>query len=223
VGYEEGGQLTEAVRRKPYSVVLLDEIEKAHPDTFNILLQIMDDGQLTDNLGHKVNFKNTVIIMTSNVGARLISKGKSMGFAASEDVHKDYLEMKGVVMEEVKRHFNPEFLNRIDDIIVFHPLTKEESSKILVLILERVIHKLKNQDIVPELTPEAQEFLLEKGFDPNYGARPLLRVIQRELEDPMAEELLARRLSGGKVYVDLDPETKKLVFSATPHKKPVRN
>jgi ATP-dependent Clp protease ATP-binding subunit ClpC len=223
VGYEEGGQLTEAVRRKPYSVVLLDEIEKAHPDTFNILLQIMDDGQLTDNLGHKVNFKNSVIIMTSNVGARLISKGKSMGFAAVEDAHKDYVEMKDVVMEEVKRHFNPEFLNRIDDIIVFHPLTKEESSKILVLILERVIQKLKNQDIVPELTPEAQEFLLEKGFDPNYGARPLLRVIQRELEDPMAEELLARRLSGGKVYVDLDPEAKKLVFSSTPHKKPVRN
>lgn len=223
VGYEEGGQLTEAVRRKPYSVVLLDEIEKAHPDTFNILLQIMDDGQLTDNLGHKVNFKNTVIIMTSNVGARLISKGKALGFAASEDVEKDYAAMKDTVMEEVKRHFNPEFLNRIDDIIVFHPLTKEQASKILVLILERVHHKLKNQDIVPELTPEAQDFLLEKGFDPNYGARPLLRVIQRELEDPMAEELLARRLSTGKVYVDLDPETKKLVFSSTPHKKPVRS
>jgi len=133
------------------------------------------------------------------------------------------VDMKDTVMEEVKRHFNPEFLNRIDDLIVFHPLSKEESSKILVLILERVIHKLKNQDITPELTPEAQEFLLEKGFDPNYGARPLLRVIQRELEDPMAEELLARRLATGKVYVDFDPEAKKLVFSATPHKKPVRN
>lgn len=224
VGYEEGGQLTEAVRRKPYSVVLLDEIEKAHPDTFNILLQIMDDGQLTDNLGHKVNFKNTVIIMTSNVGARLISKGKSLGFASTENLEKDYHDMKDVVMDEVKRHFNPEFLNRIDSLIVFHPLTKEEASKILNLILERVIQKLKNQDIVPDLTEEAKEFLVEKGFDPNYGARPLLRIIQRELEDPLAEEILAKRLTtGGKVYVDFDVEAKKLAFSSTPHKKPVRS
>ncbi len=224
VGYEEGGQLTEAVRKKPYSVVLLDEIEKAHPDTFNILLQIMDDGLLTDNLGHKVNFKNTVIIMTSNVGARLISKGKALGFASQEDTERDYINMKDTVMEEVKRHFNPEFLNRIDNIIVFHPLTKEDARKILDLILERVTTKLKNQDIQPELTDEARDYLVEKGFDPHYGARPLLRTIQRELEDPMAEEILAKRLTtGGKVYVDYDAEAKKLVFSPAPIQKPVRS
>jgi len=224
VGYEEGGQLTEAVRRKPYSVVLLDEIEKAHPDTFNILLQIMDDGHVTDNLGHKVSFKNTVVIMTSNVGARLISKGKSLGFVSGEDTDRDYKAMKDVVMEEVKKHFNPEFLNRIDDLIVFHPLNRDDARKILDLILERVSKKLENQDIVPTLTEEAKDFLVEQGFDPNYGARPLLRTIQRQLEDPMAEEILAKRLTtGGKVYVDFDAEAKKLVFSPTPHKKPVRS
>ena len=224
VGYEEGGQLTEAVRRKPYSVVLLDEIEKAHPDTFNILLQIMDDGQVTDNLGHKVNFKNTVIIMTSNVGARLISKGKSLGFVSQEDSKREHENMKGTVMEEVKKHFNPEFLNRIDDIIVFHSLSKEDGRKILDLILKRVSKKLEVQGITPILSKEATEFLVEEGFDPNFGARPLVRTIQRHLEDPMAEELLAKRIAtGGKIYVDLDSETRKLVFSSTPHKKPVRS
>jgi ATP-dependent Clp protease ATP-binding subunit ClpC len=224
VGYEEGGQLTEAVRKKPYSVVLLDEIEKAHPDTFNILLQIMDDGQVTDNLGHKVSFKNTVVIMTSNVGARLISKGKSLGFVGIEDSSKDHQSMKDTVMDEVKRHFNPEFINRIDDIIVFHSLSKEHARKILDIILNRVSKKLENQDIVPSLTDEAKDFLVEEGFDPNYGARPLVRTIQKHLEDPMAEEILAKRLStGGKVYVDFDVEAKKLVFSPTPHKKPVRS
>ncbi len=224
VGYEEGGQLTEAVRRKPYSVVLLDEIEKAHPDTFNILLQIMDDGHVTDNLGHKVSFKNTVVIMTSNVGARLIAKGKSLGFAAQEDAAKDYTAMKSTVMEEVKRHFNPEFLNRIDDIIVFHPLTREDARKILDIILARVSKKLANQDIMPELTDEAKNFLVEQGFDPNYGARPLVRIIQRHLEDPLAEEILAKRLTmGGKVYADYDEEGKKLIFSPTPIAKPVRS
>jgi ATP-dependent Clp protease ATP-binding subunit ClpC len=222
VGYEEGGQLTEAVRRKPYSVVLLDEIEKAHPDTFNILLQIMDDGHVTDNLGHRVSFKNTVIIMTSNVGARLISKGKSLGFVSNDDVDRDYKAMKDTVMEEVKRHFNPEFLNRIDDIIVFHSLAKEDARKILDIILDRVTKKLESQDIVPILTNEAKDFLVEEGFDPNYGARPLVRTIQRNLEDPMAEEILAKRLTaGGKVYVDYDGQAKKLLFSPTPHKKPV--
>src|SRR5207249_7373163 len=143
VGYDEGGQLTEAVRRKPYSVVLLDEIEKAHPDVFNILLQVLDDGQLTDNLGHKVNFKNTVVIMTSNVGARLISKGKSLGFLVEDDAKRDYQSMKETVMEEVKKAFNPEFLNRIDDVIFFHALTKEDMKKILELMLDRVKDKLK--------------------------------------------------------------------------------
>jgi ATP-dependent Clp protease ATP-binding subunit ClpC len=224
VGYEEGGQLTEAVRRKPYCVVLLDEIEKAHPDTFNILLQIMDDGVLTDNLGHKVNFKNTVIIMTSNVGARLISKGKSLGFLVQDDsVQKDYAAMKETVMEEVKKAFNPEFLNRLDELIVFHPLTREDSRKILDLLLERATKKLSGQGFTLELTEEAKNFLVEKGFDPNYGARPLQRSIQRLMEDPLAEDILSRKIGpGSKIYVDLDGDAQKLVFSPTPIQKPVK-
>jgi ATP-dependent Clp protease ATP-binding subunit ClpC len=224
VGYEEGGQLTEAVRRKPYSVVLLDEIEKAHPDTFNILLQMMDDGVLTDNLGHKVNFKNTVIIMTSNVGARLISKGKSLGFLVQDDVQKDYAAMKDIVMEEVKKAFNPEFLNRIDDIIVFHPLSREDSRKILDLMLLRVEKKLGSQGFTLDLTEESRAYLVETGFDPNYGARPLQRTIQRNLEDPIAEAILSKKLSSGeKVYVDFDAESKKLTFSSSPSAKAVKN
>jgi ATP-dependent Clp protease ATP-binding subunit ClpC len=217
VGYEEGGQLTEAVRRKPYSVVLLDEIEKAHPDTFNILLQMMDDGALSDNLGHRVSFKNTVIIMTSNVGARLISKGKSLGFLLQEDAAKDYSSMKDTVMEEVKKAFNPEFLNRLDDIIVFHPLTREESRKILDLMLARVSKKISSQGLSVNLTDEAKNFLVEKGFDPHYGARPLQRSIQRLLEDPLAEDILSKKVSSGtSIYVDVDATAGKLVFSTTP-------
>jgi ATP-dependent Clp protease ATP-binding subunit ClpC len=224
VGYEEGGQLTEAVRRKPYSVVLLDEIEKAHPDTFNILLQIMDDGILSDNLGHKVNFKNTVIIMTSNVGARLISKGKSLGFLVQEDAVKDYTSMKETVMEEVKKAFNPEFLNRLDDIIVFHPLTREESRQILELMLARVAKKIAAQGFSITITEEAKEFLVEKGFDPNFGARPLQRSIQRLVEDPLAEDILSKKVAPGTtVYVDHDPENKKLLFSTSPIPKPVKS
>src|SRR5258708_10956171 len=179
VGYEEGGQLTEAVRRKQYSVVLLDEIEKAHPDVFNILLQVLDDGQLTDNLGHKVSFKNTVVIMTSNVGARLISKGKSLGFLVEDDAKRDYQSMKETVMEEVKKAFNPEFLNRIDDVIFFHALSKEDMKKILELIVNRVRDKLKTQGFTINLTDEPKGHLLEKGFDPPSAARPLHRTIQR--------------------------------------------
>jgi ATP-dependent Clp protease ATP-binding subunit ClpC len=224
VGYEEGGQLTEAVRRKPYSVVLLDEIEKAHPDTFNILLQMMDDGVLTDNLGHRVNFKNTVIIMTSNVGARLISKGKSLGFLVQEDLEKDYRAMKDTVMEEVKKAFNPEFLNRIDEIIVFHPLTREDSRKILDLMLNRVGKKLVEQGFSIELTDEAKGYLVEQGFDPHYGARPLQRSIQRLLEDPLAEDILSKKISSGaKIYIDFDSDAKKLVFSPAPPQKAVKS
>lgn len=223
VGYEEGGQLTEAVRRKPYSVVLLDEIEKAHPDTFNILLQMMDDGALSDNLGHRVSFKNTVIIMTSNVGARLISKGKSLGFLLQEDAAKDYASMKDTVMEEVKKAFNPEFLNRLDDIIVFHPLTREESRKILDLMLARVSKKISSQGLTVNLTDDAKNFLVEKGFDPHYGARPLQRSIQRLLEDPLAEDILSKKVSPGTViYVDADVSAGKLVFSTTPPQEIVK-
>ncbi|MBI3548782.1 MAG: ATP-dependent Clp protease ATP-binding subunit [Elusimicrobia bacterium] len=225
VGYEEGGQLTEAVRRKPYSVVLLDEIEKAHPDVFNILLQVMDDGLLNDNLGHKVSFKNTVIIMTSNVGARLISKGKSLGFVPQADNdEKDYAKMKDTVMDEVKRVFNPEFINRIDEIIVFHPLSEADMTQILELMLKRVESKIGGQGYKLDVSPEAKKFLVETGFDANYGARPLQRTIQRTLEDPLAEEILMKKFeSGSSVFVGFDETGKKLVFSPRPVEKVVKS
>ncbi len=229
VGFEEGGQLTEAVRRKPYSVVLLDEIEKAHPDVFNILLQMMDDGVLSDNLGHRVSFKNTVIIMTSNVGARLISQGKSLGFEVKEDVHRDYLSMKDTVMDEVRRAFNPEFLNRLDEIIVFHPLSKDHMMKILDLMLNRVSEKLSAQGFKPEFTEEVKHFLLEKGFDPRNGARPLSRTIQRNIEDPLAEQMLSRTIQPGTaehptlIHVSYDEDKKAVSFSTAPVPKSVKN
>jgi ATP-dependent Clp protease ATP-binding subunit ClpC len=199
VGYEEGGKLTELVRRKPYSVVVLDEIEKAHPDVFNILLQIMDEGVLSDSLGHKVSFKNSILIMTSNVGARLISKGKTLGFMPAEDKEKDYKEMKDTVMDEVKRVFNPEFINRIDEVIVFRPLTEADTEKILELSLVKVTRKLDDKGVKFDITQAAKTFLVKKGFDPNYGARPLLRTVQKYLEDPMAEFLLNSTMKKGDV------------------------
>ena len=229
VGFEEGGQLTEAIRRKPYAVVLLDEIEKAHPDVFNILLQMMDDGILSDNLGHKVNFKNTVIIMTSNIGARFISQGKSLGFTARDDAAKDYTDMKDVIMEEMKKSFNPEFLNRLDEIIVFHPLTREDMAKILELMLSRVNEKLMPQGFKPEFSDTLKEFLLEKGFDPKNGARPLARTIQRSLEDPLAEEILSKKIIAGTtehptlIQINYNKESKKAEFSTAPLPKPVKN
>ncbi|MBI5241944.1 MAG: AAA family ATPase, partial [Elusimicrobia bacterium] len=219
VGYEEGGQLTEAVRRKPYSVVLLDEIEKAHPDVFNILLQVMDDGILNDNLGHKVSFKNTVVIMTSNVGARLISRGKSLGFMAPDEKQdeRDYKKMKETVMEEVKRVFNPEFINRINEIIVFHSLNEDEMRQILKLMLSRVRAKIEVQGYKIEFSAAAEDYLLKTGFDPNYGARPLQRTIQRAVEDPLSEDILLKKFeSGGTIAVDLDPGGEKLAFSSRP-------
>jgi ATP-dependent Clp protease ATP-binding subunit ClpC len=220
VGYEEGGQLTEAVRRKPYSVVLLDEIEKAHPDIFNILLQVMDDGILNDNLGHKVSFKNTILLMTSNVGARLISKGKSLGFTAADDTaaaERDYKKMKEVVMEEVKRVFSPEFINRINDVIVFHPLNEGEMSQILTLMLGRVRAKIEAQGFKIEFTDETKAFLVKNGFDANYGARPLSRTIQRSVEDPLSEEILLKKFdAGATIYVDVDSSNEKLTFSKSP-------
>jgi ATP-dependent Clp protease ATP-binding subunit ClpC len=199
VGYEEGGKLTELVRRKPYSVVVLDEIEKAHPDVFNILLQIMDEGTLTDSLGHKVSFKNAILIMTSNVGARLISKGKTLGFMPADDKEKDYKEMKDTVMDEVKRVFNPEFINRIDEVIVFRPLTEADTEKILELSLVKVDKKLEAKGVKFTITQAAKTFLVKKGFDPNYGARPLIRTVQKYLEDPMAEFLLNSTMKQGDV------------------------
>ncbi|HAM34413.1 MAG TPA: hypothetical protein DEB40_08785 [Elusimicrobia bacterium] len=220
VGYEEGGQLTEAVRRKPYSVVLLDEIEKAHPDVFNILLQVMDDGILNDNLGHKVSFKNTVVIMTSNVGARLISRGKSLGFMAPDEKQdeRDYKKMKETVMEEVKRVFNPEFINRINEIIVFHSLNEDEMRQILKLMLTRVRAKIEVQGYSIEFSEKAESHLLKTGFDPNYGARPLQRTIQRLVEDPLAEDILMKKFeAGGTILVDLDETGEgKITFAARP-------
>lgn len=216
VGYEEGGQLTEAVRRRPYSVVVLDEIEKAHPDIYNILLQVLDEGQLTDNLGHKVNFKNTVIIMTSNVGAREITnKGSRLGFTPQESEEEQYCEIKTNVMEEVKKTFNPEFINRIDELVVFHPLNKEHMLKILELNLADIQEKLSQQQFKIKFTVNAKEFLLENGFDPKYGARPLLRTLQRELEDPLAEFILKNQYPPKtEITADLDKEKKRISFKA---------
>jgi len=194
VGYEEGGQLTEQVRKKPYSVVLLDEIEKAHPDVFNMLLQVMDTGTLSDNLGHKVNFKNVVLIMTSNVGVRHIYDGKALGFMANYNNNAadvmDYSTIKETVNEELKKTFPPEFLNRLDDIVIFRPLGKPEVRKILDILLSKVNERLRKRNITLRFDDKAIDFLLEKGFDPKYGARPLARVIQKYVEDTLTDELL---------------------------------
>ncbi len=196
VGHEEGGQLTEKVRRHPYSVVLFDEIEKAHPDVFNILLQILDDGHLTDGLGRRVDFKNTILIMTSNVGAREIKKAGGFGFSTFEG-EIDYSRMQSKIMEEVKRLFNPEFLNRVDELIVFHNLTREHMKQIIDLVVHDTLKKLSDRQISIVLTDEAKEDIAEKGFDPVYGARPLKRVIQKHVEDPLAEEILRGNFGDG--------------------------
>jgi ATP-dependent Clp protease ATP-binding subunit ClpC len=198
VGYEEGGQLTERVRRRPYSVVLLDEIEKAHPDVFNILLQVFEDGRLTDSFGRKVDFRNTVVIMTSNLGAELIRKASSLGFKAQAQ-EVTYQEMKEKLLDEVKRTFKPEFLNRIDDIIVFRPLVREDLGRIIDIEIGFVAARLKEQKITLEVSQEVKDFLIEKGFDPVFGARPLKRTIQRFLEDPLASEIISKRFQEGSL------------------------
>ncbi|OQA91992.1 MAG: Negative regulator of genetic competence ClpC/MecB [Elusimicrobia bacterium ADurb.Bin231] len=214
VGYDEGGYLTEQVRRKPYSVILLDEIEKAHPDVLNILLQIMDTGSLNDNLGHKVSFKNTVIIMTSNMGAREISYGQSLGFIVPDGSNDDFASIQETVTNELKKTLNPEFLNRIDNVIVFHQLRKEEMKEVLNLQLNKVAKKVMKQGLSIDITDSAKEFLLDKGFDVQYGARPLNRVISKYLEDGLAEELLAKKITkGAKISITYSAEIKKLVFN----------
>ena len=203
VGYEEGGQLTEKVRRKPYSVVLLDEVEKAHPDVFNILLQVLEDGRLTDSKGRTVDFRNTVLIMTSNVGAEALKRNKYVGFNV-QDENENYKDMKGKVMDELKRAFRPEFLNRIDEMIVFHSLEKDHLRYIVTLMADQLIKRLKEQDIELELTEEAANKIAEEGFDPEYGARPLRRAIQRHVEDRLSEELLKGNVQKGqKVVLDV--------------------
>ena len=212
IGYDEGGQLTEKVRRKPYTVVLFDEIEKAHPDVFNMLLQILDDGRLTDSTGRTVDFKNTVIIMTSNVGAREIVDPKKLGFGSSEEsAARDYENMKKNVLSELKKTFRPEFLNRVDEIIVFHPLTRNEIGQIAQLMLKEVSARLKARNITVSYTDEAKEYIAEKGFDKTYGARPLKRAIQEMVEDRLAEEILDGRIKEGDT-VKVDLEDGRLVF-----------
>jgi ATP-dependent Clp protease ATP-binding subunit ClpC len=201
VGYEEGGQLTEKVRRKPFSVVLFDEIEKAHQDIFNSLLQILEDGRLTDAQGRVVDFKNTVIIMTTNLGTRDISKGVSMGFAKAGESKGSYDRMKAKVQDELKHHFRPEFLNRVDDTVVFHQLTQDEIVTIVDLMTAKVDERLKDRDMGLEMRPAAKALLAERGYDPVLGARPLRRTIQRAIEDALSEKILFGELKAGQIIV----------------------
>ncbi|MGI8529031.1 MAG: AAA family ATPase, partial [Geodermatophilaceae bacterium] len=201
VGYDEGGQLTEKVRRKPFSVVLFDEIEKAHQDVFNTLLQVLEDGRLTDGQGRVVDFKNTVLILTTNLGTRDISKAVGLGFAAGNDATSNYERMKNRVNDELKQHFRPEFLNRIDDIIVFHQHDEDAILKITDMLLQRVDVQLKNKDMGLEVTTSAKKLLAKRGFDPVLGARPLRRTIQREIEDALSERILYGELAPGQIVV----------------------
>ena len=212
VGYEEGGQLTEKVRRKPYSVILLDEIEKAHPDVFNILLQLLDDGQLTDSLGRRVDFKNTIVIMTSNIGSRQLKDfGRGIGFGR-EDRSTDSDYAKGVVQKALKTAFAPEFLNRIDDVIIFNALTKENIHQIIDIELKGLMKRVKDLGYSVKVSDAAKEFLTEKGYDPQYGARPLKRAIQKYLEDELAEVIIKGNVPEGEVLeVDCDKEHDKVV------------
>jgi len=212
VGYEDSGTLTKAVRRKPYSVVLLDEIEKAHPDVFNILLQVLDEGHLTDNYGRVIDFKNTVIIMTSNLGGRDISKGRTLGFHAG-GAEAQYEAMQGKVRDEIERAFNPEFLNRVDDVIVFHPLSKEQIGEIVHILLGDLRKRLADEELKIRLTPDAVEFLVERGYDETFGARPLGRAIQRYLEDPLSEKILGHEFGqGDEIEADVAADGESLTF-----------
>jgi len=210
VGYEEGGQLTEKIRRRPYSVILLDEIEKAHPDIFNLLLQVLEEGRLTDSFGRKVDFKNSILIMTSNIGADLWRKAGALGFQTEKEEFS-YEKTKSQLLEEMKRTFKPEFLNRVDDTIVFHPLNKEHLSKIIEIEVHEVVKRLIEQKINIELSQNAKEFLIEKGFDPIFGARPLKRTMQRFLEDPLAEEIISGKVKPG-MTIKVDAKVDHLVF-----------
>jgi ATP-dependent Clp protease ATP-binding subunit ClpC len=215
VGHEEGGQLTEQVRRRPYSVILFDEIEKAHPDVYNMLLQIMEEGRLTDSLGRHIDFRNTIIIMTSNVGANVVQAGGGLGFTTSEeDTTK---RVKEGIMEEVQRQFRPEFLNRLDEMITFNPLQKDDLYRIIDIEMGKVEDRLAEKKIAFALSDSARDFLIDKGFHSEYGARPLRRAIERYIEDPMAEELLRSKIKPGSfLEMDLDKECEKLSFHAIP-------
>jgi ATP-dependent Clp protease ATP-binding subunit ClpC len=217
VGYEEGGQLTEKVRRRPFSVVLFDEVEKAHADLFNSLLQILEDGRLTDSQGRVVDFKNTVIIMTTNLGTRDISKGVMTGFQSGTDTKTGYERMRARVQDELKQHFRPEFLNRVDDTVVFPQLTQEEIVQIVDLFVTRLQKRLAEKNMTIELTPAAKVLLATRGYDPTMGARPLRRTIQREVEDQLSEKILFGEILPGeliRVDVEGEGEDAKFVFSS---------
>lgn len=198
IGYEEGGELTDKVRRKPYSVILFDEIEKAHPDIYNLLLQILEDGRLTDNLGHRVDFSNTILILTSNLGGKEIVKGSALGFG-SNNQNMNVNDIRNIALDELKKQFNPEFLNRIDETVVFNPLTKKNIEDILDIQLMETTENLKSRNISISLDDEAKKFLVEKGYNKNYGARPLRRIIQTDLEDMLAEKLLRKEISDNTI------------------------
>ncbi|MBE0592148.1 MAG: AAA family ATPase, partial [Gemmatimonadales bacterium] len=219
VGYEDSGALTKAIRRKPYSVVLLDEIEKAHPDVFNILLQVLDEGHLTDNYGRKIDFKNTVVIMTSNIGARDITKTKSLGFE-QPDGKASFERMEQKVRDEVNKVFNPEFLNRLDDIIVFHPLSRDHIAEIVGIVFRQVQERIAPEGYKLRRTDAATHFLVEHGYDEAFGARPLKRAIQRYVEDPLSDKILLGEFSpGDEIEVDVSSDGEKLEFRAfTPSK-----
>jgi ATP-dependent Clp protease ATP-binding subunit ClpC len=223
VGYEEGGQLSETVRRRPYSVVLFDEIEKAHPDVMHLLLQILEDGKITDSLGRKIDFRNTIIIMTSNVGAETLRRQTTMGFAATKPLGEhEYESMRDRLLEEAKKAFKPEFINRLDDIIVFHQLTKADLMLIVDLEVDKVLVRVKAKEVNIEMNETAKDFLIEKGYDPMYGARPMRRAVERYLEDPFAEELLRGNVKAGNV-VQVSAGEGKLVFNVVPTKADLAN
>ncbi len=225
VGYEEGGQLTEKVRRKPYSVILLDEIEKAHPDVFNMLLQVLDDGHLTDSLGRKIDFRNTIIIMTSNIGARKLKDfGTGIGFGTASQKAQEDANAQKVIENALKKSFAPEFLNRIDDVVVFNPLEKEDINKIIDIELEKLLLRIKGLGYELDLTDQAKDYIADKGFDKQYGARPLKRAIQKYIEDALAEQIVSSNLSeGDKIIIDLDDKTEELDIEIEKAEKPAES
>jgi len=221
IGYEEGGQLTEKVRRKPYSVILLDEIEKAHPDVFHLLLQVLDEGQLTDSLGRRVDFRNTIIIMTSNIGSRQIKDfGQGVGFSTKAKQESASHHTKSVIQNALKRSFAPEFLNRLDDVVIFNSLTKEDIYKIIDIELRGLYKRVDNLGFSVEISKDAKEYITEKGFDVNFGARPLKRAIQKYLEDPMAEVIIKTSIKEGEILkVSYNKEKDEIVITPSKGKK----
>ena len=222
VGYEEGGQLTEKIRRKPYCVVLLDEIEKAHPDVFNMLLQVLDDGHLTDSLGRKIDFRNTIIIMTSNIGARQLKDfGQGVGFGTAAKVAQTEEHNKSVIENALKKAFAPEFLNRIDDVIVFNALEKHDIDKIIDIEMAKLTARIKDLGYVLNLSEKAKDFIAEKGFDKQFGARPLKRAIQKYVEDTLAEEIITSKIHEGDIiFMDLDEVSQELIIKIEKTEKP---